>query len=280
MLTNLQKIFLFLALSLLLTPKAHAEKLHHLDYKNTVVLKGNPSTLLTIPSIDYRLHFSKAKVGLSVRPLVSITQFRPGVDLVIAPVPYVTLLAGYERAYYFKSLFSFRTPSADWSDSSRSRSTGLSTTGDFLNASLHIEIPIDKFVFRNRFKLTYATFDIEGTDEVVYDELLDIPLPIEGFSYTNETDVLYVSSPKWVFGLRYTTSKAFVDLPEDPNGATHRVGPLVSHIFYANQDGLVDSISGFILLNWYINHRFRTGKEVSPLLPYSAIGFSITGTLL
>ncbi len=271
---------------MILIPIAYAddevseEKLHQLDYKNTIVLKGNPSTLMTIPSLNYSLHFSKMKAGISFRPLVSITQFRPGIDVDFAPFRYVKIVAGYERAFYFKSLFSYGSPNSDWSDSSRSRSTGLSTTGNFLNATLQIELPIDKFVFRNRFKLTYATFDMEGTAQVVYDELLDIPLPIEGLSYTNETDALYISSPKWVFGLRYTTSKAFVDLNDDPNGSTHRIGPLVSHVFYTDNGGFVDSISGFILLNWYIKHRYRTGLGVSQLLPYSAIGFSITGTLL
>lgn len=276
----LQKYSLLFALFLGFIPEVKADELHQFDYKNTVVLKGNPNSLLTIPSINYRLNFSDTKVGISIRPLISITQFRPGVDLEISPIPYIKLLAGYERAFYFKGLFSYATAGADWSDSSRSRSTGLSTTGNFLNAALHLKLPIDKFIFRNRFKLTYATFEIEGNDEIIYDEILDIPLPIEGFSYTNETDALYVAGPKWVFGLRYTTSKAFIDLPKDPNGATHRIGPLISHVFYAKHGDLVDSISGFVLLNWYIKHRFRDGSDVSRLLPYSAIGFSITGTFL
>ena len=268
---------LFLLLFLTYLPSAYAEK-SHLEYKNTVVLKGNPSTLLTIPSLSYRLEFSSAQVGISIRPLISITQFRPGLDLEISPFPYLKILAGYERAYYLQSLFTFRNASSDWSDGSRSRSSGISARADFFHASLHAKIPIKSFIFRNQFKLSYAKFDVQGNDEIVYDELLDIPLPIEGLSYTNEFDALYVPNSKWIFGLRYTTSKALVD--EDPNGSTHRVGPLVSHVFYAKHGALVDSISGFILLNWYIKHRFRTGLEVSPLLPYSAIGFTVTGTFL
>lgn len=270
-----QSLFFIFSFSLF-TVSVQAQE-SHLEYKNTAVLKGNPSTLLAVPELSYRFQIENLNVGLSVRPLISLSHFRPEVEIEFSPFESLQLRAGIAHGIYFESLYGFSGPTGNASDGNRARLQGNNGSANFFNLSGQLKLHFSKFIFRNHLKTSYAIYDPKNSN-FVYEELLDILVAKEGWFYSNELDFLYLYSSKWVLGLRYTTSNAFV-MNLDTT-ATHRIGPIASHVFFSNPNSTLETFSAFILLNWYMQHPFRSGQESSRLLPYSAVGFTITGSLL
>jgi hypothetical protein len=94
-------------------------------------------------------------------------------------------------------------------------------------------------------------------------------------------------------GVRYNWARAYHDdapagaLPIDGavstaeiNDGTHRVGPLVAYTLYDEPGGRTNRPTIIGILNWHTQHPYRTGRDISPALPYFVVGYSISGDLL
>lgn len=172
---------------------------------------------------------------------------------------------------------------------------------------------------------------------VWYDILTDAILPARGWHATADTDLLYAPEGAGIsFGVRHSWVQAFFGDSDyqrtdfcanssggigaqgtvamgcgsagyyNPNGAMHRVGPLLAYNFRESYHGRFNAPTLFVAVQWWVNHRYRTGigatganpqgdavaREallgnptvggdfISGAIPYLAIGFSFRGDLL
>jgi hypothetical protein len=57
-----------------------------------------------------------------------------------------------------------------------------------------------------------------------------------------------------------------------------RVGPAVRWAFFDRTTG-AEFASIFLIAQWYLRHRYRTGEAVSGAIPLLGLGFMLTGGL-
>jgi len=114
-------------------------------------------------------------------------------------------------------------------------------------------------------------------------------VPNKGWIVNNDTDLLWVTDFGLAAGARYTVTAAFYDArhyapgeaDQGLNPTMHRLGPLVAYTFYHDPAGTkINDPTVLLLVNWWLSHRYRTGRENPTALPYIAVGFLFRGDLL
>jgi hypothetical protein len=167
--------------------------------------------------------------------------------------------------------------------------------------------------------------DNRGT-RVWYDILNDLVLPANGWSTHIDSDLLYAPEGEGIsFGLRHSYTQAFFAKSDfrvtdvcaggngmtrgsamtpcaeflDPNGALHRLGPLIAYNFRESNHARFNAPTVFVAVQWWMSHRYRMGTGggqtarelalgnttapqdfVDSAIPYFAAGFSFRGDLL
>lgn len=171
--------------------------------------------------------------------------------------------------------------------------------------------------------------DRRGTN-VYYDILTDANLPARGWHATSDTDLLFSPEGEGLtIGVRHSWVGAFFGDGDyqsndfcngangaigmrgsattgcgangyyNPNVALHRVGPLIAYNFREAYHARFNAPTVFIALQWWVQHRYRTGATPEALsreaalgngavqqdfvasgVPYFALGFSFRGDLL
>ena len=109
---------------------------------------------------------------------------------------------------------------------------------------------------------------------------------------SNDADLLYLHDFKdWTgtfrgarltIGARYTMVKPFysrgdfapTDFSARENNDHHRVGPLVAFTFFDHGFETFNRPTALVLVNWYADHRFRTGQDVNGAIPYFVLGLA------
>lgn len=273
---------------------AAAQDRHNLSYRNVTVVQGNPILLRDMASLDYqyRIYDSASPYlhhnyfGLSLKPSLSPGFARIGGALEIAPLSVARVGIGFEHVNYFGNfdeLQSFATVDADYSDSALSAGADADmnypASGNEVVVTAVVQNRFGPVIVRDSFELRRVSYSLATGDDFYYAPVLDIMMPETGFGLTNDADVLYISPFGFIVGLRYTITKAFYGV-SDPNGPTHRFGPSLSYVVFQNPGAAFDSATVFVLLNWWLKHRYRTGEDVNGAFPFLSVGFSITGEIL
>lgn len=274
---------------------ASAESSHSLTYRNVVVLQANPILVRDFLSIDYQYRIYESSspylrnnyFGFALRPVISPGFARVGAAFEVAPASVVRLGIGVDQINYFGSfgqLQGFAQPDLDYSDErlsvGRTEGENYAASGTSVTMSLQAQNRFGPIIVRDLLEVHRVAFDLRTGDGYYYDPVLDVLMPERGFALTNDADVLYISPFGLILGMRYTITKAFYRLGNDPNGPTHRLGPSFSYVVFQNPGAAFDSATVFVLLNWWIKHRWRTGEDVSAGFPFLSVGFSFTGEIL
>ena len=119
-----------------------------------------------------------------------------------------------------------------------------------------------------------------------YDPRADLLTPARGWTFDEEAVAAWSQSARLALGLDLVYERAFYprsafqpgESLDDPNAL--RLGPLAVYSPYQHQSGRVfDAPSFFVLVSYYLEHRYRTGDRVSAAIPYLAAGLSFTGDL-
>jgi hypothetical protein len=285
-----------LAITFAWVAPAAAKGPHNLSYRNVTVLQGNPILLRDMASLDYQYRIYQSAspylrhnyLGFSLKPSLSPGFLRVGGTLEIAPFSVARFGIGFEHVNYFGNfglLQSFPTPEADYSDTMRSERSSndqnYPASGNEVVFTTVVQNRFGPVIVRDSFELRRVSYSLATGDDFYYAPVLDMLMPETGFGFTNDADVLYISPFGFIVGVRYTITKAFYpDGVSDPNGPTHRLGPSLSYVVFQNPGAAFDSATVFVLLNWWLKHRFRTGTDVNGAFPFLSVGFSITGEIL
>ncbi len=258
-------------------------------------------------------------IGLALAPTLSGGFIRGGFLAELQPVSVMRLWARFDLLNYYGifSVFqSFDDPSSDFSDSRISELGGLeagdpkrnySTWGTQVTLGLDLKIKVGPVAARSLSRLVRSDFRMRTGDRVFYDQVYDTLAPNQGLLFTNDTDLLgyfdlsflnLLQGMRVVAGFRNTvTAPLYSDIhfaPNNPdrgsedllrrtfgdNGPIWRAGPLVSFTFFDDPGALFNKPTVFMAAQWHILHRWRTGADVSQLIPYTFLGFAVSGDFL
>lgn len=295
-------VLVLIAATTLLTVPAAAEDDpdHGLRYRSLSVIRLNPLGSREEAQVDYwyRLYRSDAKaleqnfVGVGLVPLISPAHGGVGPVVEFQPATVSKFWAKYQYFKYFGGfdLFqSFPDASAEHSDQDiKDRGEdgeNYAASGTQLTLGALLQLKVGPIAVRNTFQAVRSDFNLRGSDTVFYDSTFDLLVPNEGWFYSNDADVLWVSDFGLILGLRDTyTFTSFSTAQKagkgDPNVANHRLGPVIAYTFYDDPDPVAfDKPTAVLILNWYLDHRYRAGQDVNRAIPYVIMGFAFSGSL-
>ncbi|MBI5516835.1 MAG: hypothetical protein HY909_23825 [Deltaproteobacteria bacterium] len=272
-----------------------------LYYRNTTLARLNPLGLFNELRVGYRHRlshraapiFQNTFVGLSANLAASPAFLRPGVVLDFNPLAVLQLFAMYEFTQYFGTfqfLQSFPSASAAHADSllRSNAANGLNqaTTEHRVTFGATLQARVDALAIRTASRLTWISADVRAGDRALYDIWYDAMAQNGGWVYANDTDLL-ISFPELGFagGLRYSLVHALYgpgaygpgEAQDNPNTPTQRLGPFVALTFRERRRGWFNAPTVFALVNWWISHRYRTGEDSHPALPYVVLGLQFRG---
>ena len=277
-----------------------------LRYKLLTVARVNPLGLITVLDGSYRWRlygssnpiFKDNFVGIGGQTVLTPAFFRVGPMLELQPLSILYLQTTFEAIDFFGSFdffqsFGFATD--DFSDTALDNLassddpdvTNYSTSGTQFSVTGILRFKLGPIAARDTFRAGRPDFDLRDGDQLYYDPLWDLLIPDEGWYINNDVDLLYITDFGLKVGARWTMATAFYDEdrhfpegvePTDPNNPTHRVGPFVTYTFDSKSRYFQDPTLIFIA-NWWVQHRFRTGEDVTTAFPYVILGLTFTGDL-
>jgi len=271
-------------------------------HRSLFALRVNPLGLIYDGRIGYRrrLYASESTatrdnyIGGGLQLNLSPADTRVGAYVEVAPASFLTLWgAALFDAYFgtFGLAQSFPSASADFSPDEISRRADLpdndplapySTTGFEATLGADLQFRLRSLLVRSRARVGYFDLDLRAGDHVYYDQFYDLLIGDQGWTVTNDLDVAWIGmNNRLVLGLRYTASAPFYsDEHGDGDNNSQRLGPLISYSFKIKDGAAFNAPGVFLLVQWWLDHRYRTGAEVSQALPLIGVGFQFYGDLL
>jgi hypothetical protein len=277
-------------------------KRHRFIYRNFLAGRFNPIGGLDEVTFAYRLQLVMRNTRLfsdsfllAGAHLYSTPAFaRVGPTIELQPLAMLNLSATYDfvGAYgSFSHVQSFPSASSKWGPDEvlrdiRDRRT-YASTGQLVTLSGVFQFLVGKVAIRNQVRAFWAQMKLRRGDRVFYDAATDMLMPNKGWTIVHDADAMYLFDSGLRLAVRHTLTHAFYDQSDfrpgepvsQPNGPTLRVGPAVAYRFFDRPGVRFNNPTIFVLSQWWYRHRFRTGDERHPAIPYFAIGFSFEGDL-
>jgi hypothetical protein len=298
-----------LACAATLLPRSRAEAetrppppRHRIVYTNLTAGRINPLGLVNEFNIGYRLRllepshvlFGDTHLSLMASSYISPSDVELGALLLVKPLAILWLSA--KVAYYglfgtFGNLQSFPSPRSEHSDTDMDRrdeaDLDYTTNGLVASFGARLQGKLGPVAARSTLMMYYADLNLAPGDRVYYHTTLDILMPDRGWALSNELDVIYATPIGLLLGLRYTVVHALYserhfapgEPTDNPNTPMHRLGPAFVYTILDRPSKGFHSLTAFVLAEWYLAHRYRTGADVSAGIPRVVIGASFQGDL-
>lgn len=289
---------------------------HRFVYSNLTALRYNPLGFVNDFQLGYRLQlinknttlFKDSHISLLGHMYFSPAFGRIGPILEIQPLAILKFNATYDGVGYFGTFNlaqSFDSPHADYSDTAIADTEddmiNQATTGRLATLSALLQAKIGRIAVRDNAVFYYIDLNLREDpvtgreDPVVFSQTIDMLMPNEGWTMTNDADFLYLFDFGLTLGARYTYTLPFYrdsdflpgESTDDPNGPTHRVGPAVLYqppkwsakaaARHNHSRKRWRKPTAILLVQWWAKHRFRTGADSSPAIPYVVLGLRFEG---
>ena len=277
--------------------------LHRIVHRNTFAVRYNPIGLLYDGRWVYRRRLFESESvalrdnfwGIGIAPTASPAFVRAGPYVEFQPATIWGLWAAFQYVQYFGSfnlVQGFSGAQAEFSDATIARSgatAAQAASGWELTLGSQFNLKVKDVVIRNATRLVRGSLNLRDGGRVYYDQFYDVLAPNNGWFFTNDLDVLYqTASNRLVVGARYTATLPFYNdaqhldstLSTPFNNNMHRVGPFLGYTFFSKDGERFNNPTVFLLIQWWAEHRYRTGLETSSFLPLMAVGFQTTGDFL
>ncbi len=276
---------------------------HRIIHRNTIAVRYNPLGLLYDGRFAYRFrlyqHESKVLrdnyIGIGVAPTMSPAFLRIGPYVEFNPLTMLGFWGMVQFVQYFGSFDlaqGFPGAQSDFSDKAikANKDNRVATNGYEVTLGANFQAKVAMIILRSQARLVYGSLKLKDGERIYYDQFYDVGAPNQGFTFANDLDVLFQGlENKLVAGARYTATVPLYDPsrhfdPNDPTGTAdnsmHRVGPFVGYTFKIEDGAAFNTPTVFLLVQWWLKHRFRTGVDTSQALPLIGIGFQMTGDFL
>ncbi len=240
--------------------------------------------------------FADNFIGLGLTPTFAPTLTRLGATLQIMPLAILSLRAGYYLIGYYGShrfkAHPFSSPNADFGPeviAARGEAKqGLNTYGGQAELAALFQLKFGPIALRDEVTFFHYNIKLPAGNDVYYDLRPDMLVPGRGWLVSNESDLLYINPKvRLTVGVRATYVHAFYtsalyepgeSLGRNANDSA-RLGPVIAYTFRDRPERRFMRPTLFLVAQWWVKHRFRTGQDVSQGLPMVVLGFSFTGDL-
>jgi len=213
----------------------------------------------------------------------------------VMPFSMLSLRFGAELMKWFGTfnyLQSFGSPVEEYSDTQLANNAklGLNYTPAGFHAYFEptFQVRFGPVVLRNRFSLEYFNMGVHNGDTVWYDITLDTLVPANGLVLSDDLDLIYLhrfqSKPtaQLALGVRYSWVDPIYAKSDFRPGESlgklsnehMRVGPLAAYTFFDRGNARFNRPTLLLIVNWYVEHRYRTGADVNQGVPYLVLGFA------
>ena len=228
-------------------------------------------------------------------PRITASSLRAGPQIELQPLSILSLRLSGELVRFwgdFDSVQSFVSPTAVWSDSALGNNgkNGLNypTEGAHVIFEPTLQMRVGPIAVRDHVTLDYWSLRLRPGDRVFYEAGADTLIPNGGLVFTNDVDVAWLTRVHLAVAVRYTVTVPLYSASdwapgETPNGALNRqqrLGLALAYTFFDRHYTRFHSLSLFGIAAWYLEHRFRTGADVSQALPYLLGGVSFQSDVL
>lgn len=293
---------------------------HSLVYSNLLAARINPLGLEQRLWIGYRFRlynkegalWAPANISLYFAPLVSPALVVARAMVEIMPLAILRLRAGYGFVQFFGNfqfLQSYESPYDDFSDgqlrAEAEAGNNYPGRGGLGTLEALLQAKVWRIAIRNDLKFQRYDFELRDGDDLGYNIRIDALVANNGWSLTNDSDILYLhplrGGGQITAGARGTLVHAFYpervyeageDSSVNPNGPMYRLGPILAWTIYDRPGTRFNKPSIFVISQWHLAHRWRTGlvevdrpgmgpatRGSSQAIPTFSIGFAFNGEL-
>jgi hypothetical protein len=286
------------------TPNVPPDHRHHLIYTSMTALQLNALGFGSDLDIGYRYDLYPHEESQS--PLfkgshldfLGVAKLTPaygriGVAMVVQPLAVLRIRAEYLFRGYFTSfdmLQSFATADADYRGktlaSRADNGQNYGTTGTEAKLEANLQMKIGPIAIWNQFALLHFKMRLQDGDHVFYDTYLDMLLPNGRPVITNNAHLIYVTNFGLRVGVRHALVHAFYPKEwlgvggENNNTPTHRLGPFAAYTLPFGKGRRFNKPTLILILNWWLQNRYRTGQDINQGIPYTALAFRFSGDLM
>lgn len=276
---------------------------HRLIYRNFTAGRINPLGLVNETTLGYRLQvvardtpaFLDSFLLAGAHFFVTPAYVRVGPTVEFQPVAVLNLGVTYDFVGAFGSfgqVQSFTSATDPWGPDDLKRNVeanrNYDTWGHLVTLSAMLQAKVRRVAVRSGTRALWSDMRLRSGDPVYYDQALDILMPNGGWALINETDVIYLFDMGLRLLARHSLTHAFYRrgdfLPGEPvsqpNGPTSRLGPAVAFTFFDRPGVRFNRPTVFLLSQWWLRHRWRTGEQLHPAIPYLALGFAFEGDIV
>ncbi len=282
---------------------------HRIVYRNTFSVRVNPLGLLYEGRIMYRFRLYESSstalrdnyLGFGAAGTFSPAFGNIGPYVEFQPLSVLGFWATYMYSRYFRTFGLFQSfPSAassNFSDPEITRRGALArddaesnyvTDGSQLIIGADFQVKVWQILLRIKARLIRNDYAMRDGDTVMYDQFYDVLAPNKGWFLTNDLDLLWQRPDNRLFiGARYSATTAFYSGRQFLAGeeqtnlnSIHRVGPFAGYTFKTKDGAAFNNPTVFVLFQWFLQHRYRTGAVSTQALPLMGVGFQFTGDLL
>jgi hypothetical protein len=274
---------------------------HRIMNTGYVAARVNPLGLFLQPNLQYRYRFYKGEgallrdnyLAVGLVPTVSPAFGRIGGQVDVQPVAALRFTGAYERGYYFGSfnLFqSFPGAGANFSDTTivDNGDNGRNYKTTFTQATLGglLQLRVGPVVVRNNFRAVHFNADLRAGDTTFYDQFFDVLVPNDAWVLFNDADAMYEIKPGFLVGVRYhVASPRYKDrhfAPGDDinvDNSIQRLGLFAAYRLSEEDGSKFHTPTILASTQWHLEHRWRTGADVSQALPLVFVGLMWSGDL-
>ena len=276
---------------------------HRLVHKETFAVRLNPLGLVYDGRYAYRfrLYASESKalrdnfLGIGVAPMVSPANLRIGPYVEFNPATIFGVWAMVQFVQYFGTFNlaqGFAGAQSDFSDTALrvNAANHRVTNGWEATLGANFQVKVSVMLLRTQTKMIYGDLKLNDSERIYYEQIYDTGSPNKGWTFTNDVDVLYQGlENKLVAGARYTFTAPLYDptrhfdpdaLVQSADNSMHRLGPFIGYTFKFEDGAKFNTPTVFILVQWWLKHRFRDGVDSPAALPLLGLGFQMTGDFL
>ena len=277
---------------------------HRIVHRNTIAFRVNPLGLLYDGRFSYRLRLYEAEgkalrdnfIGVGIAPTFSPAFMRVGPFIEFNPASMFGIWGMVQFVQYFGSFDlaqGFAGAQSDFSDKAikaNTRGKVGPTNGYEVTLGASFLAKVSSIIIRSQARLVYGNLKLKDGERIYYDQFYDVGAPNQGWTFANDFDLLFQTlENKLVVGARYTATAPLYDPtrhydPNDPvqtvDNSMHRVGPFAGYTFKIEDGAKFNNPTVFILVQWWLKHRFRTGLDTPQALPLFGVGFQMTGDFL
>jgi len=272
-----------------------------LYYQNTTVARYNPVGLINRFQMQYRHRLFHSgsiftrdnHIGAGVYSQFSPAFARGGPHIEIRPMSMLVLSASYEFVSYFGTfghLNSFADPNSDYSDTALENADDAGTAYALMGRELTIgvlgQMKLGPLAVRANTRFVHGDYEITDGDTAFYDPVYDAMRENNAWMVTSDIDLLYLHGDHLTGGLRYTITAPQYPSTEcagsacEENGPYDRFGFVLAYTFFKEYRRQFNGPTVLLLTQWHLRHRYRTGSDVSQVVPQILLGFDFRGDLL